>query len=365
MSPSPNDPNLPGGYPVATRADVPMRVILEQGRFGRFGARLPWILLGIAVLVIFSLYSKYSSYIQPNPQIEEKFHSLNLTATDKVAIISVEGAIMHNEGFAKWQIDQVAKDENVKAVVLRIDSPGGTITGSDYLYHHLIRMTAEKKIPLVVSMGGLAASGGYYIAMAVGSEPETIYAEPTTWTGSIGVIIPHYDISALLEKWDIQDDSIASNPLKMMGSPTRKQSPEIEAKEKEILRQLVEQSFNDFKDIIRKGRPKLANDNEAMDKISTGQIFTAKQAKDLGLVDQLGFIEDAIGHAVKLAGLNPDEVRCVKYVRPRGLLTDVMEGPSSQSQSLNLSGLLDLTAPRAYYLCTWLPAIITNRSVGN
>src|SRR5262249_6094014 len=143
--------------------------------------------------------------------------------------------ISGDDNFAKRQIDHVRDDDDVKAVVLRVDSPGGTITGSDFLYHHLKKLTRDKRIPLVVSMGGIAASGGYYISMAVGEAENTIYAEPTTWTGSIGVIIPHYDVSALLEKWEIKDDSIASNPLKMMGSPTRRLPEPIRAEEQKIL----------------------------------------------------------------------------------------------------------------------------------
>jgi protease-4 len=336
-----------------------MRVIVEQPRIGRLGGRIAWILVILLVLVIVAMYGAYRSYMQTNPPIHEKYHSLNPTATDKVAIIAVDGTIIHTEGFAKWQIDQVRKDDHVKAVVLRVDSPGGTITGSHYLYHHLVKLQKEKGIPLVVSMGGLAASGGYYISMAVGDKPNTIFAEPTTWTGSIGVVIPHYDISQLLKKWEIQDDSIASHPLKLMGSPTRDPPEDVKAKEKEVLNKLVEESFNDFKDIVKSGRPALADNSAAMDEIATGQIFTAKQAHKLGLVDQLGFVEDAVDRAIELAKLDRDNVRVIKYDRPQGLLEKLVGNPFSKS-GLDLGSLLDLTAPRAYYLCTWLPAVASS-----
>ena len=160
--------------------------------------------------------------------LQEKFVSHNSRATDnKVAIITVEGVISETEdGFIKRQIDCVAEDENVKAVVLRVDSPGGTVSASDYLYHHLCKMAAGKRqIPMVVSMGGIAASGGYYVSMAVGHDPDTIFAEPTTFTGSIGVIIPHYDLAGLMDKIGVKEDSIVSGPLKEMGSPTRPMTP--------------------------------------------------------------------------------------------------------------------------------------------
>ena len=126
-------------------------------------------------------------------------------------------------------------------VVLRVDSPGGTVTGSDYLYHHIKQLREELELPMVVSMGSLCASGGYYIAMAVGQGEDLIFAEPTTWTGSIGVVIPHYDLAGLLASWNVEDDSIASHPLKLLGSPTR----EMTAEDREILQQLVDDHFLD------------------------------------------------------------------------------------------------------------------------
>src|SRR5688500_19769660 len=108
---------------------------------------------------------------------------------------------MEGDGFVKRQIDRIREDENVKAIVVRVDSPGGTVTGSDYIYHHLKKLRKEKNVPIVVSMGGMAASGGYYVSMAVGDEKDTIFAEPTCETGSIGVILPHYDLSGLMARY--------------------------------------------------------------------------------------------------------------------------------------------------------------------
>src|SRR5213076_1478427 len=110
---------------------------------------------------------------------------------------------------------------DVVGVVLRVNSPGGTVTGSDFIYHHLRELVDRRKLPIVVSMGSVCASGGYYISMAVGAEPNSIFAEPSTWTGSIGVIIPHFDVSNGLSKLGITEDSIASGPLKKMSTPTR------------------------------------------------------------------------------------------------------------------------------------------------
>src|SRR5262245_20051757 len=218
-------------------SDKPLRVVLQEpGSWGRWGRRLPWILLIIAVLFALSYRAAYERYFQKEgSRIEERYFSHSKTAQDKVAIITIEGPIMHSDGFAKWQIDQVRDDADVKAVVVRVDSPGGTVTGSDYLYHHLKLLREKKKVPLVVSMGGIAASGGYYISMSVGDTPDSIFAERTTWTGSIGVIIPHYNVGELLESWKIVDDSITSGPLKAMGSPTRKLTPPTAGEEHKVL----------------------------------------------------------------------------------------------------------------------------------
>ncbi len=347
---TPPVPPVPAAPP---RREPPMRVILEHaGMFGKFGTRIAWVLVIILILVVVVMYGAYQSYLNPNPQIHERFYALNPLGSDKVAIISVEGTIMHTDGFAKWQIDQVRNDPSVKAVVLRVDSPGGTITGSHYLYHHLKKLQREKEeqgetFPLVVSMGGLAASGGYYISMAVGSTPDTIFAEPTTWTGSIGVVIPHYDFTEVLENWNIKDDSIASHPLKLMGSFTREPPEEYAAKEREILDQLVKESFDDFKDIVKSGRPGLSNNPARLEEATTGQIFTAKQAHKLGLIDKLGFVEDAVDRAIELANLDSDDVRVVKYLRPKTLVQEVIGAASGKSSTLDLATLLDLTAPRA------------------
>jgi protease IV len=361
---------LPPSYSDGSRGgDKPLRVVLqEQGTFGRWGRRIPWILLILAIGFALSYRAAYEQYVQKNPRIEERYVSHSETAPQKVAIITIEGTILHSDGFAKWQIDQAAKDPDVKAVVVRVDSPGGTVTGSDYLYHHL-KMLREgesggRKVPIVVSMGGIAASGGYYLSMAAGDVPNTIFAERTTWTGSIGVIIPHFTVADLLESWKIQDDSVVSGPYKEMGSPTQKLSPEMAKKERAILQGLVDQTFDQFKEIVAEARPQLANNKEAFATATTGQVFTAKQALDLGLVDKLGFLEDAVDRAIELAKLDPRNVRVVKYVRPEGLLNSALFGGNSSAASpltgLNLSALSDWATPRGYLLFTWLPAMVTS-----
>jgi protease-4 len=283
-------------------------------------------------------------------RVHERHFSHAKAAPNKVAIISVEGVILDGEGLLKRQIDQAREDKSVKAVVLRVNSPGGTITGSDLIYHRLAKLGSERGIPLVVSMGGIAASGGYYASMAVGSRPETIFAEPTTWTGSIGVIIPHYNAEDLMEKVGVQQDSVLSRPLKGMGTFTRKMTDE----ERKIFQGLVDAGFARFKDVIKQGRPKFMADPAALEKLSTGQVYTAAEALDNGLIDKVGYLEDAVEQAIKLAGLSPEQVEVVEY-RPEFSLAQLLLGAQSRPGALDPAALLEMTVPRAYYLCTWLP----------
>src|SRR3954447_17706380 len=342
----------------------PPQIVIQQRSpvFGRFGK---WLLaaLVIAVMFIISLYSRYNSYFSPANMPQEKYHSLAQFATKKIAIVEVSGAIMEGEdSFAEKQIDRVRQDPDVVGVVVRVNSPGGTVTGSDFIYHHLRELAEKRKLPIVVSMGSVCASGGYYVAMAVGSEPNTIFAEPTTWTGSIGVIIPHFDVSGGLAKLGISEDSIASAPLKKMGTPTRKMTDA----ERKILQTLVDDSFKEFKAIVVSGRPKFKDNAAGLDAVATGQIFTAKQALAQGLVDRIGFVDAAIARATELAGENSDSVRCVKYEK-RPTILGSMFGAESNAPSggvPDLSAVLDLATPRAYYLWSWLPATLSNSTGG-
>jgi protease-4 len=345
-----------------TSAAPPPQIVIQQRTplFGRFGK---WLLaaLVIAVMIAISSYSRYQSYFSPTDAPQEKYHSLAQFATKKIAIIDVSGAIMEGEdSFAAKQVERVRQDPDVVAVVVRVNSPGGTVTGSDYIYHHLRDLADKRKLPIVVSMGSVCASGGYYVAMAVGNQANTIFAEPTTWTGSIGVIIPHFDVSGGLAKLGVTEDSIASGPLKKMGTPTRKMTDA----ERKILQTLVDDSFKEFKAIVVSGRPKFKDNSSELDAVATGQIFTAKQAQAHGLVDQIGFVDAAIARAAELAGVSTDSVRCVKYEkRPTffgSILGESQTHVPGTSAVSDLSAVLDLATPRAYYLWSWLPAVLSN-----
>ncbi len=346
---------FPAQAPTNVTWAIPPKIVVQspRGRFGRTFSWLGWLGLLICIPTLIGMQAAYHEYFDNSGGISERYHSGEKTAKNKVAIIEMSGAIFSGDGFVKRQIERVAGDENVKGVVLRINSPGGTVTGSDYIYHHLRQLVEneDRDLPMVVSMGAMAASGGYYVAMAVGDQEKSIYAEPTTTTGSIGVIMPHYDLSGLLKRMDVKNDSIVSHPRKQLLSMTR----EISAEDRQILQRYVDQSFNRFKDIVRAGRPSLRGDPEALDRLATGEIFTADQAKKDGLVDEIGFIEDAIERVIELTGLDKDSVRVVSYKRPTTLLEAV--GVNTVTAVDPQTSLLEMTVPRAYYMLTTVPGL--------
>jgi protease IV len=287
-------------------------------------------------------------------RVQEVYFSHDKSADDKIVILPVEGIITESEdGFIKRAIDTALEDKHVKAIVLRVDSPGGTVAGSDYIYHHLCDLVKTKNIPLVVSMGSIAASGGYYVSMAVGHEADTIFIEPTGLTGSIGVIIPHYNIAEFMKTYGLADDSISSRPLKQMLSPTKTMTTE----EKSKIQALVNDSFEQFKTVVRSGRSEYKDDRKKLDEVATGEIFTANQAKAKKLVDEIGYVEDAVAKAIELAHLDGKKFKVVRYKQEAGLSSMLLGQESSKVQALDLKALLEMTTPRAYFLASWLPVL--------
>jgi protease-4 len=331
-------------------------VVQQRDTFLRWFTWLGWA--GFILCGLYALVQMYAlrDYFDTTEGLNERYHSGEKYAANKIAIIRIAGLIAEGDGFAKRQIDRVREDESVKAVVIRVDSPGGTVTGSDYLFHHLTKLRKERGIPLVVSMGSIAASGGYYVSMAVGDQEKSIFAEPVGATGSIGVIIPHYDLTGAMESLNIKNDSIASHENKQMLSMTKT----ITSEQREILQQYVMESFDHFKDVIKQGRPYFRQNPDKLDELATGEVYSAMRAKELGLIDETGFIEDAIARAAELAKLKEDEYRVIEYDAPFNL-ESLVGFAGASSRHGELAALLNLSTPRAYYLVPTLPALLDSR----
>ncbi len=241
------------------------------------------------------------------------------SGTDKVAIVQISGLLMDAEGlfsqqggytFMVDQLEQAGKDSRVKAVILEVNSPGGGVTASDILAHRINKLGKEKTV--VVCMKGVAASGGYYVSAGA----HRIYAHPTTITGSIGVIYSSLNMKELMGKLGISANVIKSGHLKDFGSMFRDMTPE----ERRMIESVINNAFERFKGIVLEGRRDKGMTAEQVDAIATGGVFTAQQAKDLKLIDEIGYLEDAVDGARELAGL--ERARVIRYqVRKSSLMS--------------------------------------------
>lgn len=214
----------------------------------------------------------------------------------QIGVLEITGMVS-NERVIIGQIDHFRDNNAVKAVVLRIDSPGGAVGPSQEIYHELKKLAQQK--PMVVSFGAVAASGGYYLAMA----GERIFANPGTITGSIGVVMSFPDYQELLGKVGIKSEVIKSGPYKDIGSALR----DMTAEERLLLREMINDVHNQFVEVVSAGR------NIPVQELIPyvdGRIFTGRQALEIGLVDELGSFNDAVAHAAMRAGLvgEPDLV---------------------------------------------------------
>lgn len=230
------------------------------------------------------------------------------------------------------QLQRAEEDGDIKAILLKINSPGGTVTASDILYHEISEFKKRTGAVIVVAMMNLAASGGYYISLPA----DWIMAHPTTVTGSIGVIFARPQVSGFLEKYGLAMEVNTSGAQKDMGSPFR---PPTET-ERAIFQELTDGMAKRFHDLVvahRKLTPK------QFEQVATARVFLAADAQKLGLVDQIGYLSDALDKAKNMAGL-PADARVVTY-RRRQSEDDTIYSPSAGSQNDTVGAMVPILAP--------------------
>jgi protease-4 len=235
---------------------------------------------------------------------------------EKVAVLPVTGLITDSENTIE-QLRKFAKDDSVKAIVIRINSPGGGVGPSQEIYEEVRKLSGKKVV--VASMGALAASGGYYIACAA----QKIYANPGTITGSIGVIMNFVNVKDLIEKIGLKGFVVKSGAFKDIGSPVREMKPE----ERELLQGVIDNVHSQFVGAVAEGR-KL--DRGKVAGIADGRIFSGEQAKALGLVDALGNLEDAVAEAGKMAKIEGEP----RVVTPPKKKLSIMELLKEEAKSI-------------------------------
>jgi protease-4 len=271
--------------------------------------------------------------------------------TQKIAVVPISD-IIDEASYKRFDklMKQVESDSHIKALVLELDTPGGSVTASDEIYQRVMKYKEAKGVKVIAAMGATAASGGYYVACAA----DSIVAQRTTITGSIGVMIPRYNLAKLAEKWGIEDHSLHATGAdwKLMGDSLLKPEP---PEETPYLLNIIDQAFVIFKGVVVKGRGTRLK--QPIDQIANGKIYTTAEAMSLGLVDQEGYSEDA--YALAAQGLSKPHI--VRYESSSSLL-DLMGAESSKapaSAGVTINGvnlnvdrnlLNDLTTPRLMYL---------------
>lgn len=382
------------------RAPLPPRVVPvyvppmppPPGGSGLGRVLLIMVLLGSLALNVLLICGGYflrslTASDTESANLRERVVAGSPSAADKVAIVRIDGTIIETQlGFAHRQIEDAQDDDAVKAVVVRIDSPGGTITASDDLYRRLVRLRdgspaqsphgKSPRKPLVVSMGSLAASGGYYVAMPA-SEPfdvaaKKIFAERTTITGSIGVYAAFPNVEDLARKNGVSLEMIRAGDVKGSGSLFYRMTPQ----ERQPWADMVSHAYQQFIEVVELGRPKLQGrltaelfppktipvvddrGNPVKDeggqvktttytrKLADGGIFTADEALQWGLIDAIGTLEDAAAEAARQAQLRT--YRVIRYERPPTLMSLLIG--SSSARAPNFGRLAGVLSPRLWYL---------------
>jgi protease IV len=277
----------------------------------------------------------------------------------KVLMLEVEGVISDssdvadffgtvNEGMVgrvREELERARTDDHVKALVLRINSPGGTVTGSDLLYNEIRRFKQERRVPVVAQLMGTAASGGYYVALAA----DEIHAERTTVTGSIGVIFSGVNIAGLMEKFGVENQTITSGRFKDAGSMLRRMRPEERAQ----LQSVIDDLYVRFVEVVKTGRAKLTV--EQIRALADGRIYSATQAKSAGLVDEIGSLDDSLRRARELAGLA--NARIVTYHRPREYTNNYYTRATHHSDALFDLRPRELSLQGPAFLYLWAPGL--------
>lgn len=274
--------------------------------------------------------------------------TLEGTASQKILIVPIRGVISDNprKGFIRVMPSTVQKvvahlrkakqDPNIKAVLLKINSPGGSATASDILYREIKAYKESSGVKVVAAMMGLATSGGYYVALPA----DKIVAHPTTVTGSVGAVFLRPELSGLMEKIGVDVTVHKSGRNKDMGSPFRTPSPE----EERILQSVIDQLGQRFTGLLTENRHLTPT---ALKDVATARIYIAEDARKVGLVDEVGYIDDALQQARLLAGL-PDDAKIVIY-RRTDFPDDNIYNPLSTGSEGNPPVLVDLG------LLEWVP----------
>jgi protease-4 len=313
---------------------------------------------GLAILCLWLLCLSGCAFVSiPLMRETEPFEEKTLTGSgrDKILLVDLSGVITDVDkrsflGFGKEvsdvarikeELEKAARDKRVKAIILRIDSPGGTVTACDIIHQEMLRYKKKQNIYVSACFMNVAASGGYYIATAA----DRVVAHPTTITGSIGVIVTKFNVKGLMDKLGVQEESIKSGDKKDILSPFRGATPE----EKKIVQDIIDSLYQRFLAVIEQGRPGISRTE--LKTLADGRVFTAQQALQAKLIDDIGYLDDTVEMVKKQLGL--EEARLVTYHRPSTYKNNIYSQANIQLFNIGGSGFTEYFPMSFMYL--WNP----------
>ena len=293
--------------------------------------------------------------MQPPKPLEEQV--LEGDGTGKILLIDISGFISEQEksggllgstapsmvSLIRESLRKAEKDDRIAGLILRINSPGGTVTASDIIHHEIVEFRKRKNVPVLACIMSVGASGGYYVAAAA----DEIMAHPTAITGSIGVIMMKFNVEGLMGKIGVEEQTVKSGGKKDIMSPFRKATPE----EVQLGQVIIDQLYGRFLDIVM-ARTGNGLSRDELRKLADGRIYTAGQALEGKLVDSIGYLDDAIASIRKKAG--DDNARVVSYYRPGTYKGSIYADAGEKGGVLEMFGGLDAFSAGSY-MYLWRP----------
>jgi len=293
--------------------------------------------------------------VQPPSSLEEKV--LEGKGSRRILLLEVSGTITEKErsggilggrapssvSLVREMLRKAEQDRNIDGIILRINSPGGTVTASDIIHHDITEFRKRTKMPITASILGTGTSGGYYVAAAA----DEIVGHPTAITGSIGVILIKFNLEGVMAKVGVEAQTVKSGDKKDILSPFRRATPE----EEKLAQEIIDQLHSRFLDIVQ-ARPGNKLTREELQKLADGRLFTSSQALAAGLIDRIGYLDDVI--AAMRHRLGDADARIVTYYRPGSFKGSIYADAGQQEGLLELLGGMDpVSAGSFMYL--WMP----------
>jgi len=266
-------------------------------------------------------------FVSPVRPLEEQ--TLEGSGSKKILLLDISGVISEQEksgsflgGFSPSQVslireslEKAERDNKITGVILRIDSPGGSVTASDIIRHDILEFKKRRRVKVLACIMGVGASGGYYVATAA----DRIVAHPTTITGSIGVILVKFNMAGLMAKLGVEEQTVKSGDKKDIMSMFRRSTPE----EEKMAQDIIDQFHNRFLDAILE-RPGNKLSRDELKPLADGRVYTADQALNAKLIDEIAYLDDVIAEMRKNIG--DDRARVVSYYRPGGYRGSIYSG---------------------------------------